>query len=83
MWSSRWTSAGGRTARSPWTRTPNRTRRARRYPPFCAGLFELGYYGDLQVWHVDGREVGVGVGQMDQEEPVVLFALVTASTPVG
>ncbi|MYR68188.1 MULTISPECIES: hypothetical protein [unclassified Streptomyces] len=52
-------------------------------PPFCAGLFELGYYGDLQVWHVDGREVGVGVGQMDQEEPVVLFVLVTASTPVG
>ncbi|MFJ8869635.1 hypothetical protein ACIRD6_28175 [Streptomyces sp. NPDC102473] len=44
-------------------------------PPFFAALIELGYSGDLQLWDAYGRAVGVGVGQMDKEEPVVLFAV--------
>ncbi|MGW1817939.1 hypothetical protein ACWCQM_30765 [Streptomyces sp. NPDC002125] len=44
-------------------------------PPFFGALVELGYSGDVQTWDVSGRRVGVGVGQMDQEEPVVLFAV--------
>ncbi|MFD3481771.1 hypothetical protein [Streptomyces sp. NPDC058665] len=48
-------------------------------PPFYAALFELGYYGDLQTWRVGGRLVAVGVGQPDAEEPVVLFAAVSAA----
>ncbi|WP_254667844.1 hypothetical protein [Streptomyces griseus] len=52
-------------------------------PPFFEALFELGYYGDLQIWDVgDGRRVGVGVGQMDREEPVVLFAVLLTSSAV-
>ncbi|MFE3515017.1 hypothetical protein [Streptomyces sp. NPDC059166] len=44
-------------------------------PPFHAALIELGYSGDLQTWDTDGRTVGIGVGQMDKEEPVVLYAV--------
>ncbi|MEU1123214.1 hypothetical protein ABZ371_06420 [Streptomyces sp. NPDC005899] len=45
-------------------------------PPFYEALFELGYYGDLQVWEAGaGRTVGVGTGRADREEPVVLFAV--------
>ncbi|OKI98646.1 hypothetical protein AMK10_03740 [Streptomyces sp. CB02058] len=47
-------------------------------PPFFGALVELGYFGDVQTWDVGGRTVGVGVGQMDQEEPVVLFAVALA-----
>ncbi|MFF2138322.1 hypothetical protein [Streptomyces sp. NPDC058193] len=45
-------------------------------PPFFAELIELGYSGDLQIWGEGGRSAGIGVGQMDKEEPVVLFAVV-------
>ncbi|MEU5717887.1 hypothetical protein AB0G71_19235 [Streptomyces sp. NPDC020403] len=52
-------------------------------PPFFEALFELCYYGDLHLWDAgDGRRVGVGVGQMDREEPVVLFAVVLTSSAV-
>lgn len=47
-------------------------------PPFYAALCELGYFGDLQTWRVGERLVAVGVGQADAEEPVVLFAAVSA-----
>ncbi|MEV6263254.1 hypothetical protein AB0M42_21230 [Streptomyces sp. NPDC051784] len=48
-------------------------------PPFHATLIELGYSGDLQTWDADGRTVGIGVGQMDKEEPVVLYAVALAT----
>ncbi|MFI6083126.1 hypothetical protein ACIBBB_19455 [Streptomyces sp. NPDC051217] len=48
-------------------------------PPFYAALFDLGYFGDLQTWQVGGRRVSVGVGQMDAEEPLVLFAAVNGA----
>ncbi|GGJ93637.1 hypothetical protein GCM10011583_26410 [Streptomyces camponoticapitis] len=48
-------------------------------PPFYAALFDLGYFGDLQTWRVGGRLVAVGVGQMDAEEPLVLFAAVSGA----
>lgn len=48
-------------------------------PPFYAKLFDLGYFGDLRTWRVEGRLVAVGVGQMDKEEPVVLFAAVNGA----
>ncbi|MFF5894973.1 hypothetical protein ACFY8O_03500 [Streptomyces argenteolus] len=54
----------------------------RAVPPLFAALGELGYSGDLQTWHADGRTVGIGVGQMDREEPVVLFAVAFAA-PAG
>jgi hypothetical protein len=57
----------------------DREAEGRPMPPFFAALCELGYFGDLQVWDVAERRVAVGVGQMDQEEPVVLFAAVTGS----
>ncbi|MFF3453353.1 hypothetical protein ACFYXH_03305 [Streptomyces sp. NPDC002730] len=44
-----------------------------------AALCELGYFDDLAVWRVGDRRVAVGAGQMDAEEPVVLFAAVTGS----
>ncbi|MFG2920551.1 hypothetical protein ACGFYA_03435 [Streptomyces sp. NPDC048305] len=47
-------------------------------PPFYAALIELGYSGPLQTWDTDGRTVGIGVGQMDEEEPVVLYAVALA-----
>ncbi|MFF1922384.1 hypothetical protein ACFVW8_17665 [Streptomyces sp. NPDC058221] len=47
-------------------------------PPLCA-LCELGYFDDLQVWESGARAVAVGVGQMDKEEPIVLFAVVAGS----
>ncbi|MFG2428530.1 hypothetical protein [Streptomyces sp. NPDC048590] len=47
-------------------------------PPFYAALIELGYSGDLQIWDTGGRTVGIGVGQMDKEEPVVLYAVALA-----
>ncbi|MFC8230535.1 hypothetical protein [Streptomyces sp. NPDC057287] len=59
-------------------------------PPLFAALIELGYSGDVQIWDAEGRSeghsegrpegrvVGVGVGQMDKEEPVVLFAAALA-----
>ncbi|MCX5410416.1 hypothetical protein [Streptomyces sp. NBC_00059] len=52
-------------------------------PPFFAALIELGYSGDLQTWDAGGRTVGVGVGQMDREEPVVLFAVALAPAQAG
>ncbi|WP_455352736.1 hypothetical protein [Streptomyces sp. SYSU K217416] len=48
-------------------------------PPFFAALCELGYFDDLAVWRVGDRRLAVGAGQMDAEEPVVLFAAVTSS----
>lgn len=59
-----------------------REAQGRAVPPFFAALSELGLSGDLQTWDAGGRTVGIGVGQMDREEPVVLFAVVLA-TPTG
>lgn len=49
-------------------------------PPFFQELCELGYFGDLQLWRINGRRIAVSVGQMDAEEPVVLFAAVASSS---
>lgn len=49
-------------------------------PPPLGALCELGYFDDLQVWDTDRRTIAVGVGQMDQEEPVVLFVAVAGSS---
>ncbi|MET8127127.1 hypothetical protein ABZV67_14735 [Streptomyces sp. NPDC005065] len=51
----------------------------RAVPPLFGALCELGYFGDLQVREADVRRIAVGVGQMDQEESVVFFAVVAGS----
>ncbi|MFJ4976160.1 hypothetical protein ACIP6X_12605 [Streptomyces coeruleorubidus] len=48
-------------------------------PPFFRELCESGYFGDLLYWRVGACLVAASVGHADKEEPVVLFAGVTAS----
>ncbi|MEU2429647.1 hypothetical protein ABZ611_08985 [Streptomyces sp. NPDC007861] len=49
-------------------------------PPLLRALASSGFFGDLRVWRTgDGRWLVAGVGQEDEEEPMVLFAGLTGS----